>query len=164
MFSAGYRKIAVLLNSSADLLPPLILRLILAYEFWDAGFMKLSSEGWFDQLKFPYPFNLISDDNLWIISTWLEIARAIGLLLGLGTRFFTVALMVLTVVAIQTVHWPIEWHTLTDLSKGFVITDKGFGNFKLPVMYLAMFMPLLFGGAGRLSMDYVINSYLRKRK
>ncbi|HRB28737.1 MAG TPA: hypothetical protein PK517_01005, partial [Nitrosomonas sp.] len=49
-------------------------------------------------------------------------------------------------------------------SKGFVITDKGFGNFKLPVMYLAMFMPLLFGGAGRLSMDYVINSYLRKRK
>ncbi|HRB28640.1 MAG TPA: DoxX family membrane protein [Nitrosomonas sp.] len=115
MFSAGYRKIAVLLNSSADLLPPLILRLILAYEFWDAGFMKLSSEGWFDQLKFPYPFNLISDDNLWIMSTWLEIAGAIGLLLGLGTRFFTVALMVLTVVAIQTVHWPIEWHTLTDL-------------------------------------------------
>jgi putative oxidoreductase len=118
LFSAGYRKIAALLNSGADLLPPFILRLILAYEFWDAGFMKLNSEGWFDQLKFPYPFNLISDDNLWIMSTWLEIAGAIGLLLGLGTRFFTVALMVLTVVAIQTVHWPIEWHTLTDLSKG----------------------------------------------
>ncbi|GKS68277.1 hypothetical protein W03_02810 [Nitrosomonas sp. PY1] len=164
MLSTGYQKITALLNSGTDLFPLLILRLILAYEFWDAGFMKLNSKNWFDQLNFPYPLNLISDDSLWIMSTWLEIVGAIGLLLGLGTRFFTAALMVLTVVAIYTVHWPIEWHTLADLSKGFVITDSGFGNFKLPVMYLAMFMPLLFGGAGRLSIDYVINNYLRRKK
>lgn len=162
--SAGYQRILALLNSSADLLPPFILRLILAYEFWEAGIMKLDSENWFNQLNFPFPFNLFSDNSLWIASTWFEIIGGIALLLGLGTRFFTLVLMILTIVAIYTVHWPSEWHTLAELSKGFAITDKGFGNFKLPVIYLALFMPLLFGGAGRLSLDYAVNNYLWKRK
>lgn len=162
--SAGYQRILALLNSKADLLPPFLLRLILAYEFWDAGIMKLDSENWFNQLDFPFPFNLFSDSSLWIMSTWFEVIGGIALLLGLGTRFFTLSLMVLTIVAIHTIHWPTEWHTLAELAKGFPITDKGYGNYKLPVIYLIMFMPLLFGGAGRLSLDYAVKNYLWKRK
>jgi len=98
------------------------------------------------------------------MGTWFEIIGAIALLLGLGTRLFTLALMILTIVAIYTVHWPAEWHTLTELRKGFPITDKGYGDFKFPVIYFIMFMPLLFGEAGRWSLDYAVNHYLRKRK
>ena len=92
---AGYRKIAALLNNQADQLPPFLLRLVLAYEFWEAGLMKIESKNWFSQLDFPFPFNLFSDDSLWTLATWFEITGAIALLLGLGTRFFAAALMML---------------------------------------------------------------------
>ncbi len=36
---------------------------------------------------------------------------------------------------------------------GYAITDQGFGNFKLPVLFMAMLLPLIFTGAGRLSVD-----------
>lgn len=158
----GYRKIASLLNNHADQLPPFLLRLVLAYEFWEAGLMKIESSNWFSQLDFPFPFNLFSDDSLWLMSTWFEIIGAVALLLGLGTRFFAAALMILTLVAIHTVHWPVDWHTLAELSKGFTITDNGYGNFKLPVIYLVMFLPLLFGGAGKWSLDFAAERYILK--
>ncbi len=152
-----YNKGVTLLNNSADQIPPLLLRLILAYEFWEAGIMKYDGENWFSHITFPMPFNLMSNELLWTLSTWGEIIGAIALVLGLGTRLFSLLLIVLTVVAINTVHWPSEWNTLSELWQGYAITDKGQGNFKLPLLYLVMFMPLLFAGAGRWSLDHVIN-------
>lgn len=155
-----HRKVTHALNHYSDKVPPLLLRLILAYEFWEAGIMKYESDNWFDQLKFPFPFDLISNDVLWVMSTWLEIVGAVALVVGFGTRFFTLAMIVLTTVAINTVHWPADWHSLGDLAKGYAITDSGHGNFKLPLIYLVMFMPLLFGGAGKWSVDYAIKKGL----
>jgi putative oxidoreductase len=151
-----YQKMTGVLSHYADKVPPLLLRLILAYEFWEAGVMKYEGDNWFDQLTFPFPFNLFSNDWLWTMSTWLELGGAIALAIGFGTRFFTLGMMILTVVAVNTVHWPAEWHSLSDLSKGYAISDSGYGNFKLPLIYLIMFMPLLFGGAGKWSLDYVL--------
>jgi putative oxidoreductase len=68
----------------------------------------------------------------------------------------------LTVVAINTVHWPVEWDTLADLGKGYAISDSGHGNFKLPLIYLIMFMPLLFSGAGKWSFDYLLKRHFFK--
>jgi putative oxidoreductase len=67
------------------------------------------------------------------------------------------ALPVLTVVAIAAVHWPSEWHGFAELWQGYAITDRGYGNFKLPLMYLFMLSSLSFSGAGRLSIDAWIN-------
>lgn len=67
--------------------------------------------------------------------------------------FFSVAPMGLTGVAIASVHWPAEWSTLAELRQGYSIGDHGPGNYKLPAMYLVMFLPLLFGGAGKVSPD-----------
>ncbi len=56
-------------------------------------------------------------------------------------------------------HWPAQWMSLNDLWTGYRIVDEagdGFGNYKLPLIYVVMFSPLLFGGAGKLSLDYLI--------
>jgi len=118
--------------------------------------MKYDGENWFSHIIFPTPFNLLSNDLLWMLGTWVEIIGAIALVLGLGTRLFSLLLIVLTVVAINTVHWSSEWNTLSELWQGYAISNKGHGNFKLPLLYLIMFMPLLFSGAGRWSLDYLL--------
>lgn len=156
---AVYDKVIALLNDCAAPLPPLLFRMILAYEFWEAGMMKYAGENWFSHITFPLPFSLFSSDILWAMGTWIEIIGAIALLLGLATRFVSLSLIILTIVAINTVHWPAEWNTLAELWQGYAISDKGHGNYKLPLLYLIMFMPLLFNGPGKWSLDYVLTQY-----
>jgi len=89
------------------------------------------------------------------------------LVLGLATRFFSVSLIILTIVAIAAVHWPSEWNSLSQLLAGYRIIDEqgdGLGNYKLPVIFLVMFLPILFSGAGKLSLDYwIYRQYFGKR-
>lgn len=134
---------------------PLGLRLLLAWEFWEAGIEKLHGENWFANIQsdFPFPFHLAPPDLSWAMATWFEIIGAVALLLGLGTRFFAFTLLVLTMVATASVHWPDSWSTLAELAKGYAISDKGFGNFKLPLIFAVMLLPLVFQGAGRFSLD-----------
>jgi len=97
------------LERIAPLLPPLALRLILAWEFGESGYEKFTGSNWFGELTFPFPFNLLPAGVSWQISTWFELLGSAALVLGLATRFFTFSLMVLTVVAIITVHLPEQW-------------------------------------------------------
>ncbi len=147
------------LDQLAFVIPPLLLRLILAWEFGEAGYEKLIGTNWFGDVIFPFPFNLLSPTLSWNISMWFELVGAAALVLGLASRFFAVSLMILTVVAIAAVHWPEHWDTLNELWMGYRIIDEkgdGFGNYKLPLIYLIMFLPLVFGGAGKISLDYWI--------
>lgn len=134
-------------------LSPIFFRLLLAYEFGEAGLEKLSGDNWFADLTFPLPFNLLPAEWSWNLAMGLELLAPVALLLGFMTRFFSGALIVLTIVAIAAVHWPTDWHTLAELWQGYAITDKGYGNYKLPLMYLFMLTALLFSGAGNLSID-----------
>lgn len=147
------------LQRQASVFPPLALRLILAWEFGEAGYEKLTGSNWFADITFPFPFNLLSADITWAMATWFELGGALALILGLATRFFSLSLIILTVVAIATVHWPEQWHGISELLTGYRIIDEdgdGLGNYKLPVLFIIMFLPLLFGGAGKLSLDYWI--------
>jgi putative oxidoreductase len=139
-------------------LSPLFLRVLLAWEFFDAGREKLQGENWFAQLgdKFPLPFSLLGPNVNWTLSTWLELGGGIALLLGLGTRYVASALFVLTVVAIYAVHWPSDWSSLSELWQGYAITNQGFGNYKLPLIYLVMLLPLMLNGGGRFSLDSLL--------
>lgn len=155
--SAVYCRLAGVAEMLAPVIPPLVLRLVLAWEFGEAGLEKWNGENWFYDVTFPFPFNLMSPELSWNISMFFELAGAVALLLGFATRFFSLSLMVLTVVAIAAVHWPEHWDTLSELFMGYRFTDMrsdGFGNYKLPALYLVMFLPLLFGGAGKASLDY----------
>ena len=152
-----YQFICTQLNVFNAWLPQLALRLMLAWEFGESGFEKLHGTNWFADLTFPFPFNLLPPDVSWNISMIFEIIGAFALVIGLATRFFTISMITITIVAIASVHWPEHYTTFVNLLKGYRIIDEnndGFGNYKLPLMYVVMFLPLLFGGAGKASVDY----------
>lgn len=136
------------LDRAGAWLAPLALRLLLAKEFWDAGVEKLQGQNWFFDLqaRFPFPFSLLPPEFSWQLATWTELIAPIGLVLGLGTRFFSLGLTVLTLVAIAAVH----------AGHGYTISE---GGWKLPLIYLVMLLPLMLSGPGRLSLDH----WLRQR-
>lgn len=126
-------------------LPGLALRLLLAWEFWEAGLEKLRGENWFADIQsdFPFPFSVIPPDISWQMATWTEVLGAAGLLVGLGTRFWALSLSILTIVAWAAVH----------AGHGYNVCDNGF---KLPLIYLVMFVPLALRGAGLFSLDALV--------
>ncbi|MBL8449271.1 MAG: DoxX family protein [Dechloromonas sp.] len=134
----------------------LSLRILLGWDFFESGLEKFHGDNWFADIqeRFPFPFSLVPPEISWQMSTWFELVGGVALVLGIATRFFSVSLFVLTIVAIASVHWPDSWGTLSELYQGYGFTDKGFGNFKLPVLFLGMLLPLIFAGPGRLSFDY----------
>ncbi len=136
----------------------LALRLLLGWEFFESGLEKFRGANWFADIQdnFPFPFNIVPPEISWQMATWFDLVGGLALIIGLGTRFFAIALFILTVVATAAVHWPADWSTLAELLQGYVITDKGHGNFKLPVIFMAMFLPLILSGPGKLSLDHLI--------
>ena len=136
------------------------LRILLAWEFYEAGIMKKNGENWFSHIKddFPFPFNVVPVDISWWMATWFEIVGGLALALGLFTRFWAISLIILTIVATAAVHWPDSYSSFSELLQGYAITDKGFGNFKLPVIFLAMLLPLMCFGPGKLSLDHFIRT------
>jgi putative oxidoreductase len=146
----------------AALLP---IRLLMAWEFGRAGMMKYNGNNWFANVQdnFPFPFNIIPVEISWFLATWVEILGAIGLVLGLFTRFWAFSLIILTIVAISGVHWPDQWNSLAELWKGYAITDKGFGNYRIPLLFIVMLLPLVFAGPSKLSLDHVLFRKLSAR-
>jgi len=141
-------------------LPQFTLRALVGWEFFESGLEKLHGQNWFADIadKFPFPFGLLPVDASWFIATWAELIGGICLWIGLATRYWALVLLVLSYVAIASVHWPAEWASFAELWKGYAITDRGYGNFKLPLILVVMLLPLFFTGAGRLSLDHLIRS------
>lgn len=138
------------LNGTGDYVSMLPLRVLLAYEFWTAGVEKYHGENWFGdiQAQFPFPFNVVPVDVSWFLTTWFELIGAVALVLGLGTRFFGASLVILTLVAIQAVH----------AGHGYTISE---GGWKLPLIYIVMFVPLILSGPGKLSLDCWLSRHMK---
>ncbi|WP_140726130.1 HvfX family Cu-binding RiPP maturation protein [[Pseudomonas] boreopolis] len=141
------------LERGGDVVGLLPIRALLCWEYLEAGLEKYRGENWFGSIALPAPFSLFPADFNWTLSMALEIAGALCLLLGLATRFFAAVLLLLTVVATAAVHWPEAWSSFAELWMGYAITDQGYGNFKLPLLFAAMLWPLVVFGPGRLSLD-----------
>jgi len=154
-------RVTDLLDRVGDWLPALAIRVLLGWEYFESGLMKYRGENWFAQIQeqFPFPFDVIPVNLSWFLATWSELIGAVMIFFGLFTRFWAFSLIILTIVATAAVHWPESYSSFSELLKGYAITNKGFGNYKLPAMYLVMFLPLLFSGPGKASLDY----YLRRR-
>ncbi|NND45292.1 MAG: DoxX family protein [Xanthomonadales bacterium] len=155
-----YDRTTARLRAAGDYTWPLVLRLIMFWEFWESGITKLRGSNWFADIPwadwqkgFPWPFNQISTELNWFLATWGELVLSIMILLGLFTRFAAISLVVITVVATAAVHWPAEWSSLGELWSGYLITAKGGGNYKLPLLFIVILLPLVFHGGGRISLD-----------
>jgi uncharacterized membrane protein YphA (DoxX/SURF4 family) len=109
-------------------IPSLLLRLYLAPVFWVAGTNKLASfdstVAWFGNpdwgLGLPFPWLMAA------LATATEVIGAILLLLGLGTRYVSVPLMITMLVAAFTVHWQNGWQAVADSSSAFASGKLGF--------------------------------------
>lgn len=140
------------LNWLGQFLPQLGLRLFLAFEFWVSGMTKLHGENWFAEIqdKFLFPFSLLPVDVNWTLAMWTELLGSIALVLGLGTRFAVAALMTLDIMAWISVH----------AGNGYNFCNNGF---KLELIYLVMFIPLLLSGPGKVSLDHLIVPRILRR-
>ncbi|MCW8869941.1 MAG: DoxX family protein [Proteobacteria bacterium] len=150
------------LNAAGHWLPPFFLRALLFWEFYEAGVGKLRGENWFSSIQqnFPPVFRSLNADTLWLMAAWGETVFAVLLLLGLFTRFAAFSLIIITAVALYAVHWPDSYDGLSQLWQGYAISNDGYGNFKLPLIYMVMLLPLVFSGAGKISLDYLMNVIL----
>ena len=146
------------LDPAGDWVALLPIRLLMAYEFGKAGMTKLNGNNWFGNVQdnFLFPFNYVPVEVSWFMATWAEILGGLCLFFGLFTRFWAFSLIVVSIVAISAVHWPDDWSSLAELWKGYAITDKGFGNYRVPLLFIAMLFPLVFIGAGKISLDSVL--------
>jgi len=158
-----YDQLSSRLRATGDYVWPLVLRLIMFWEFWESGVTKLNGKNWFADIPwsgwqkgFPFLFDQIPANVNWFLATWSELIFGVMILLGLFTRFAAISLIVVTVVATAAVHWPAEWSSLGELWSGYLITSKGAGNYKLPLLFVVMLLPLVFYGGGKLSIDHLL--------
>ncbi len=159
-----YDTLTARLRASGEYVWPLALRLILAWEFWEAGVTKLGGKNWFADIPwadwqrgFPWPFSTLPVELNWLAATWGELVFSLLLFFGLFTRFAAISLVVISAVAAAAVHWPAQWGSFPELWQGYVITSKdGSGNFKLALLFIIMLLPLVFQGGGRLSLDHLL--------
>jgi putative oxidoreductase len=135
-------------EASKDL-PLLVMRLILAYGFYTPAMNKWADinaiADWFKGLGFPAPHL-----QAYLAAT-TEIAGVFLLILGLGTRFIVIPLMIVMLVAIKTVHW----------ENGFNASENGY---EIPLYYLIMLFTLFSFGSGKISGDFVIAKIRNKNK
>ncbi|HUU72669.1 MAG TPA: DoxX family protein [Burkholderiales bacterium] len=140
---AAHDRLQQLANHVGALFGMLGIRLLLSWEYGEAGLTKFRGDNWFGNVhsEFPMPFDLLPVELNWLLATWSELLGAVALALGLATRFFGISLFILTVVAWISVH----------SGNGYNVCYNGF---KLPLIYLVMLVPLILSGPGKLSLDY----------
>ena len=98
---------------------------------------------WFASMGMPLPrFNAY-------MAAGTEMLGVALLTLGLATRIISFPLIIVMIVAIKTVHW----------ENGFNASDNGY---EIPLYYILMLLVLFFVGPGRLSLDKLIDSKLKK--
>lgn len=115
------------------------LRLILAHGFFEPAIHKIENfsktVGFFThQLNLPYPLANA------LLVTGFEAIGVIALFLGFGVRFISIPLMVIMVVAINSVHW----------AHGFSCKSNGY---EVLLYYFLMLFILMAFGAGKYSLD-----------
>ena len=126
----------------------LAVRLILVYGFYNPAIMKWqninSIAEWFSEMGIPLP-----TINAYMAAS-TEMAGVVLLTLGLANRIISIPLIFVMIVAIVTVH----------LGNGF---EAGNNGFEIPVYYILLLVVILIYGAGKISVDYLLQPKLGKK-
>lgn len=109
-----------------DFLGPLALRLYLAPIFLMAGGTKYKSFSdtveWFGNPD--WGLGLPAPEVMAFLATGTELAGAVMLLIGLGTRWISIPLMGTMVVAAVTVHWENGWLAIAEGDGSLFASDR----------------------------------------
>jgi putative oxidoreductase len=128
--------------------PALVGRLAMAGEFIPSGFGKVTDlhklASYFAELGIPAPALTAA------ISATTELICGVLLLFGLGTRFAAAALTIVMTVAILTAKLR-EVHSVGDFF------------YQPEPAYIVIFLWLIFGGAGRVSIDHWIAHWTERK-
>lgn len=126
----------------------LVVRLILAYGFYNPAIMKWqninSIADWFGEMGIPLP-----KLNAYMAAS-TEMAGVVLLTLGLASRIISIPLIFVMIVAIVTVH----------IGNGF---EAGNNGFEIPVYYILFLFTILIYGSGKFSLDHILTSKMNKR-
>lgn len=116
----------------------LVARLLMAYGFYEPAINKWNDIGsvasWFGSMGIPFP-----TINAYM-AAGTEMLGVFLLTIGLFTRYISIPLIVIMIVAITTVHLP----------NGFSAGDNGF---EIPLYYMVFLMIFVTHGAGKYSLD-----------
>ncbi|MFT5660121.1 MAG: putative oxidoreductase [Sulfurimonas sp.] len=119
----------------------LLARFAVAYGFYEPAMMKWGGienvASWFGTMGIPFPTL-----NAYMAAS-TEAAGVILLTLGFMTRFISIPLIVIMLVAIFMVHLP----------HGFSAGENGF---EIPLYYMLFLFIFLTNGAGKFSLDRLI--------
>ncbi len=160
---SAWESLTARLRGIGQLLRRLVLRLIMGWEFWDRAWKSIpvttgSRTSRTSSLSRSAGFPRISAGHWPRISnsavpscSWWACSRALA----------AYSLLVLTFVATAAVHWPDMIAMWSDLAKGYAITDMGHGNFKLPLLFAVMLLPIIFQGPGKISLGLFLACALR---
>lgn len=132
------------INSNAVNSCLLILRVAVGLFMLTHGFSKLQMLMSGD-IKFADPFGIGVTPSL-ILSVFAEFFCSILLILGLATRLASIPLIINMLVAVFYAH-----------------AADPFARKELPLMYLLFFLTFLILGAGRYSVDHLIEGNSKKR-
>lgn len=151
MTSSSLTSIAHSAREHADGWGLLALRLFVAQEFAQAGWMKLNAgltaPEWFAGLDFPPVLAWLGPDLNWAAAGFGELVFGLALALGFAGRLAALGLLFITWVAVYTVHFDLGWAGWNQIE-----TDAGLG-FKVPLMLALMTAATLLQGMGRFSLD-----------
>jgi putative oxidoreductase len=127
-------------------IPLLVMRLILAWGFWNPGMMKWKNISgiaeWYEGMGMPFPTL-----NAYLSAT-TEVMGSVLLLIGFAVRIISIPLMIIMVVAISMVHF----------TNGF---EAGNNGFEIPLYYLIMLFTLFIYGGGNYGLDNLIRRISR---
>jgi putative oxidoreductase len=128
--------------------PALVGRLAMAGEFIPSGLGKVTDlhklTAYFVELGIPAPAVTAA------ISATTELVCGVLLLLGLGTRFAAAALTIVMTVAILTA----KLHEVHSVGDFFYQPEPA---------YIVIFLWLIFGGAGKVSLDHWIAHWTERK-
>jgi putative oxidoreductase len=141
-FLATYERI----TSKGQDVALLLLRLVLAYGFWEPAKNKWADINaiaeWFDSMGIFAP-----KLNAYLAAS-TEMAGVFLLTLGLATRLISLPLIITMLVAIKTVHW----------ENGFASSENGY---EIPLYYILMLLVLMTFGAGKISVDFLVRKFAK---
>ncbi|MCB9365175.1 MAG: DoxX family protein [Flavobacteriales bacterium] len=121
----------------------LVLRVIIGIFMLTHGWGKMETLFSGEPIQFADPLGLGATVSL-VLTVFAEVFCSILLILGLGTRFAAIPLLITMLVAAFIIH-----------------ANDGFGKQEFALLYGVIYLTILLIGAGRYSLDYSISKKLK---